>query len=84
MYNAKKDSIGNVREQVLSKCWQFLLVNFDKFSEANKIKIALAIAVKNVPDNENAQTETKIIIVNPQAKDAASNRVENRIEAVSG
>ena len=49
MYNARKDSIGNVREQVLSKCWQYLLVNFDKFTDANKIKIALALGQKSMP-----------------------------------
>ena len=39
----------NVREEVLTKCWNYLNNNFHKFSETNKIKVALILAQKSMP-----------------------------------
>ena len=47
-YNAEKGNI-NIREEVLTKTWQYLFDNFHKFTEANKIKVALALAGKSIP-----------------------------------
>ena len=38
-----------VREQVIENCWEYLRDNFHKFSDANKIKIALSLCTKNIP-----------------------------------
>ena len=38
-----------VREQVLTQSWSYLRDNFHKFSETNKIKVALALTTKNIP-----------------------------------
>ena len=46
--NVEKGS-GNIKEQVLTKCWQYLFENFHKFNETNKIKIAIALSTKNLP-----------------------------------
>jgi hypothetical protein len=38
-----------IKEIFLGTCWEYLRDNFHKFSEANKIKIALTLAQKDVP-----------------------------------
>ncbi len=38
-----------VKELVLETCWEYLRSNFSKFSDANKIKVALALAQKSLP-----------------------------------
>lgn len=38
-----------VKELFLGKCWEYLNDNFHKFTEPNKIKIALALAQKDLP-----------------------------------
>jgi hypothetical protein len=43
-----KKSLG-VRERVIEKIWAYLDDNFHKFTEANRMKIILAIAPKNIP-----------------------------------
>lgn len=37
------------KEILIGKSWEYLLDNFHKFNEANKIKIALAIVNKDMP-----------------------------------
>ena len=50
MYNAEKSGATmNVREEVLKKCWDYLNINFSKFSESNKIRIALELGKKGMP-----------------------------------
>ena len=61
MYNSKKDSTGNVREQVLNKCWDYLNCHFSNFSEANKIKIALALGQKSMP--QQIEQEIKVTMM---------------------
>ena len=39
----------NVRELFIDKCWSYLNDNFHKFTQPNQIKIALALAQKNIP-----------------------------------
>ena len=38
-----------IKELFLGKCWAYLDDNFHKFSEENKIKIALALTTKDLP-----------------------------------
>jgi len=45
----KSEITTGVRGEVLNKSWSYLRDNFHKFSEANKIKIALALTTKNIP-----------------------------------
>lgn len=38
-----------VKQIFVGKCWQYLNDNFHKFTEPNKIKIALTMAQKDLP-----------------------------------
>ena len=42
-------TVARVREQAIDKMWQYLYTNFDNFSEANKIKVTVAICAKSMP-----------------------------------
>jgi hypothetical protein len=62
MYNADKSGHSKAtREKVLDKCWQFLLVNFDKFSDTNKLKVALELSKKTIPSQTNLQADVRVI-----------------------
>lgn len=37
------------KAEVLNKCWEYLLDNFHKFSDTNKIKIAISLVTKDMP-----------------------------------
>lgn len=39
----------SIKQEVISKCWSYLRDNFHKFNETNQIKIALALATKDIP-----------------------------------
>lgn len=39
----------SIRELFIGKCWSYLDENFHKFSDANKIKIALELSKKSIP-----------------------------------
>ena len=43
-----KKTLG-VRERVIEKLWAYLDDNFHKFTEANKMKLMVAICAKNIP-----------------------------------
>ena len=43
------EPILNVKQQVLAKTWNYLNDNFHKFSDGNKIKVALALGLKDMP-----------------------------------
>lgn len=38
-----------IKELFIGKCWSYLDSNFSKFTEANRIKIALALCQKDMP-----------------------------------
>jgi hypothetical protein len=60
--------------EVLKKCWVYLLDNFHKFNETNKIKIAIALTTKDLPTKvEGDVGGTKVIIVKDKEKNGASN-----------
>lgn len=40
---------NKVKEEVLSKCWLYLQTNFNKFDKDTKIKVALELCKKNIP-----------------------------------
>ena len=57
----------SVKELLVGKTWGYLNDNFHKFSEANKIKIALALCVKDLPtqlDGEIKHTHFFAEIIN--------------------
>jgi hypothetical protein len=39
----------SIKHDVLAKMWEYLRDNFHKFSDHNKIKVALALSVKDLP-----------------------------------
>lgn len=42
-------TVARTREMAIDKFWQYLYTNFDNFSEDKKIKIAVAICPKSMP-----------------------------------
>lgn len=38
-----------IKELFIGECWSYLRDNFHKFNETNKIKIALTLAQKDIP-----------------------------------
>lgn len=54
----------SIKEIFVGKCWQYLDDNFHKFNENNKIKIALELCKKDIPQEiQGSGIETKIIII---------------------
>lgn len=49
MSKAAKINEKSIKELFIGECWLYLRSNFSKFSEANKIKIALTLAQKDMP-----------------------------------
>jgi len=54
------------RKKVIENCWDYLLGNFYKLTETNKIKVSLAICTKNIPQEligDLKGQETKVVII---------------------
>lgn len=49
------------RNMLIGKTWEYLCDNFHKFSEDNKIRIALEIAKKNMPTILEGELNQKIV-----------------------
>ena len=47
-----------IKELFIGNCWQYLNDNFHKFTETNKIKVALEIVKKNIP--QQIEGEVKV------------------------
>ena len=63
-------SIKHKQQQLYKLCHDYLIDNFSKFSEANKIKIALVLASKMAPQQiEGAYSVTKMGTVKVQEKE---------------
>jgi len=58
----------NVREQVLNMCWEYLRDNFHKFSEANKLKAALSLSSRTIPQEVQGVSQ-QIIVMNEIKKE---------------
>lgn len=39
----------SIKELFIGECWSYLRNNFHKFNQTNQIKIALALATKDIP-----------------------------------
>ena len=49
MANGLSEQERTIKELFLHTCWEYLRDNFHKFNETNKIKIALTLAQKDLP-----------------------------------
>ena len=68
------------KARVIGNCWDYLLENFHKFNDGNKIKICLVICGKDMPTTiEGSSLGTKVIIV----KDRDAGKTDNRSLAIS-
>lgn len=58
------------RNLLIGKSWEYLCDNFHKFSEDNRIRIALEIVKKNIPQEiiNDSIKDTNIIIVRDKEK----------------
>lgn len=66
-----------IKELFIGECWEYLRNNFQKFSEANKIKIALTLAQKDLPQQINGNVEfTEMPVIQREADEATTH---NRI-----
>ena len=45
----------SIKELFIGECWQYLRNNFHKFNQTNQIKIALALAMKDVPQEHTGE-----------------------------
>lgn len=55
-----------VRQRVIEKMWSYLDTTFQNFSEANKIKIIVALLGKTIPQQvepTSTPIETKVVII---------------------
>lgn len=62
-----------IKELFLKKCWEYLDDNFHKFNEANKIKIALTLAQKDLPQEVQGLSQ-QIVVMNDIIKDGQKMR----------
>jgi len=53
-----------VREKVIENCWHYLYDNFHKLSDSNKIKVALAISTKNIPQKVEGMNQSQVVVMN--------------------
>lgn len=49
MSNIQPVASIRLKTQVIENCWQYVFENFHKFTDNNKIKVALAIISKDLP-----------------------------------
>ena len=47
-----------IKELFIGKCWAYLDKNFSKFSQANKIKIAMELCKKSIPTELTGEIRT--------------------------
>ena len=67
-------SVKSKQEQLYRMCHDYLIENFPKFTEANKIKVALTLASKMAPQQiEGAYSVTKMGTVKADTKELEYN-----------
>lgn len=52
-----------VKQLVLDTCWEYLQSNFSKFSDANKLKVAMALCQKTIPQEVTGMSQ-QIVVMN--------------------
>jgi len=74
----------NVKQRVIENCWNYVDMNFGKFTEANKIKVALAIMTKDMPTQLSGEVMKQIINITSNGKsEGLLNRLESKSEELS-
>lgn len=58
-----------IKELFLNVCWEYLHDNFHKFNESNKIKIALALAAKDMPEKVEGMDMRQVVVMGEVKKD---------------
>lgn len=73
-----------IKELFIGECWKYLHDNFHKFNETNKIKIALALATKDVPQQIDGMDMRQVVIMSEIKKESVPLRynIGNPINAV--
>ena len=70
-----------IKEEVLTKCWTYLNDNFHKFSDGNKIRIALELSKKDMPTQLTGEVMRQIIQIGSNGKsEGLLNRLESKSE----
>lgn len=71
------------KEDLLGKCWGYFNDNFHKFSNNNKIKIGLALCVKDMPTSpliDQSIHQHYVIFRNPEAIKENASGIRPRTE----
>lgn len=61
-----------IKELFVGKCWEYLNNNFQKFSQTNKIKIALELCKKDIPQEINGELKQKVVVLASIRKEVPS------------
>lgn len=68
-----------IKELFLNECWEYLRDNFHKFNETNKIKIALTLAQKDLPQEISGMQQTVIVSASIQKEIPGESGNANRL-----
>lgn len=52
----------SIKQLFIGKCWEYLNENFHKFTETNKIKIALTLATKDIPQEVSGLAQQVVVM----------------------
>ena len=52
-----------IKELFIGKCWDYLNDNFHKFTDDNKLKVALELCKKNLPQEIEGNINTNIVMM---------------------
>jgi hypothetical protein len=61
MNTSGEDKLCKVR--VIEKCWGYLYENFHKFNQANKLRVALSLCTKDIPQELKGEGIDRQIII---------------------
>jgi hypothetical protein len=68
----KQETEKSIKELLLRRSWSYLYDNFHKFNEANRIKIALTLVTKDIPQ----QIEGNVVYTKMNDIEINHNRME--------
>ena len=52
-----------LKEIVIGNCWEYLRDNFHKLNEANKIKVAMVLCAKSIPQEITGMNTQQIVVM---------------------
>jgi hypothetical protein len=85
MHITGEDKACKVR--VIEKCWGYLFENFHKFNDSNKIRVALALCTKDIPQELKGEGLDKQIIIirnDNSSKEQLTANTRNLLEQKAG